>query len=117
MATSSNILSQEMIANNLHINNPIHPGEIIKDEMTYLGITQKKLSEITGISYTVINEIVHCKRQVSIEYAMLFEAALSLNAEMLVNMQIRYNKEILLKDNKFLSHLKEVQKLVASIAL
>ncbi len=106
-----------MIANNLHINVPIHPGEIIKDEMEYLNITQKKLSEVTGISYTVINEIVHGKRQVSIEYAMLFEAVLSLNAEMLVNMQIRYNKETLLKDKKFLSHLKEVQKMVASISL
>lgn len=106
-----------MIANNLHINAPVHPGEIIKDEMDYWGISQKKLSEVTGISYTIINEIVHCKRQVSIEYAMLFEAALSLNAEMLVNMQIRYNKDILLKDKKFLLHLKKVQKIVASIAL
>lgn len=116
MATTSHT-SPEMIANDLQINAPIHPGEIIKDEMVYLGISQKKLSDITGISYTVINEIVHCKRQVSIEYAMLFEAALSLNSEMLVNMQTRYNKETLLKDKKFLSHLREVQKLVATIAL
>lgn len=116
MATTSTI-SPEMIANNLHINQPVHPGEIIKDEMDYLGISQKRLSDVTGISYTVINEIVHGKRQISIEYAMLFEAALSLNAEMLVNMQIRYNKDILLKDKKFLSHLKKVQNLVASITL
>lgn len=110
-------IPSNMIANNLHVNNPVHPGEIIKDEMEYLGFSQKKLSESTGISYTIINEIVHCKRQVTVEYAMLFEATLNLEAEMLLNMQMRYNKEIVLKNNSFIERLKKARNFAASITL
>ena len=109
--------SSNMIANNLSPENPVHPGEIIKDEMEFLGITQKKLSEATGISYTIINEIVKGKRQVSIEYALLFEATLNLNAEMLVNMQLNYNKDLLIHNSQFMERLKKVQNLTASVTL
>ncbi len=54
----------------------IHPGEMIKDEIESRGITQKKLAETTGISPSVLNEMLNGKRAVSTEYALLLEAAL-----------------------------------------
>ncbi|MBQ0060732.1 MAG: HigA family addiction module antidote protein [Bacteroidales bacterium] len=116
MITLNNV-DANMIANNLHPAEPTHPGEVIKDEIEYLGITQKQLAEGTGISYSVINEVLNGKRQVSMEYALLFEAALDIDAETLVRMQMRYNRERALRDNAFLSHLKSVQKIAASVAL
>lgn len=70
---------------------PIHPGELIKDELEARGISQKKLSEIMGVPYTMLNEMLNGKRPVTSESALLFEAALEINAELLVNMQAAYS--------------------------
>lgn len=34
---------------------PTHPGEIIKDEIEYRGISQRALAMQIGVSYTVIS--------------------------------------------------------------
>ena len=47
----------KMIANNLTPSEPIHPGEILKDEIEYRGISQRKLAAQMGISPTLLNEI------------------------------------------------------------
>lgn len=41
-----------MIANNLTPSELIHPGEMIKDEIEYRGLSQRKLAEQMGISPT-----------------------------------------------------------------
>lgn len=110
-------IAPDMIANNLQPSRPIHPGEIIKDEIVYQGISQKKLSEETGISYTIISEIIHGKRQVSVEYAMLFDAFLNLDADMLIKMQMDYNKEMAMKNPTLMDRLKAIRQKVASVAL
>ncbi|GHV32403.1 hypothetical protein FACS1894177_08470 [Bacteroidia bacterium] len=37
---------------------PTHPGEILKDEIEYRGVSQKKLAAEMKMSYTVLNEIL-----------------------------------------------------------
>ena len=54
---------------------PTHPGEILKEEIEYRGISQKKLAEQIGISYTMLNEILNAKRPVTETMALYFEAA------------------------------------------
>ena len=81
----------KMIANNLTPSEPIHPGEILKDEIEYRGISQRKLAAQMGISPTLLNEILNGKRAVSAEYALLFEAALGIDAEPLIKLQVDYN--------------------------
>ena len=80
----------KMIANNLTPSEPIHPGEILKDEIEYRGISQRKLAAQMGISPTLLNEILNGKRAVSAEYALLFEAALGIDAEPLIKLQVDY---------------------------
>ena len=46
----------KMIANNLIPFEPTHPGEVLKDEIEFRGISQKKLAKEMGVSYTVLNE-------------------------------------------------------------
>lgn len=110
-------IDPDRIANNLHPSKPIHPGEVIKDELDYLGIKQAQLAKETGISTTIISEIIHGKRQVSVEYAMLFDAALNLDADMLLGMQLDYNKEVALLDKRFMEKLKAVRRIAASIVV
>ena len=57
----------KMIANNLTPSEPIHPGEILKDEIEYRGISQRKLAAQMGISPTLLNEILNgCLRPHSV---------------------------------------------------
>ena len=56
-------IDPKMIANNITPFEPTHPGEILKDEIEYRGISQKKLAKEMGVSYTVLNEILNAKRQ------------------------------------------------------
>ena len=45
----------QMIANNIDPFEPTHPGELLKDEIEYRGISQKKLAVEMGVSYTILN--------------------------------------------------------------
>ena len=105
--------------NNTAMNNlsypykPTHPGEVLKEEIEYRGISQKKLSEQTGISYTMLNEILNAKRPVSETLALIFEAVLGIEAEMLVNMQMRYNMHNVRNDKNLLARLHKLRNIAA----
>ena len=58
----------------------IHPGEMLKDELQYRKISQKKFAEVTGVSYSMLNEILNCKRPITTGFALLVEAALGIKA-------------------------------------
>jgi addiction module HigA family antidote len=102
-----------MIANNLTPYEPTHPGEILKDEIEYRGISQKKLAERMGMSYTVLNEVLNCKRALTTEYALLFEAALGIDAEPLVGIQTDYNIQTARKDKSFSERLAKIRHVAA----
>ena len=54
---------------------PIHPGEILKDELKARGLSQRKFAQTIGVSYSVFNEVVNGKRPITTEYALKIEAA------------------------------------------
>ena len=66
----------KMIANNLKPYNPTHPGEVLKDELEYRGISQRGLAKKMGISYSALNEVLNAKRALNTELAMMMEANL-----------------------------------------
>ena len=103
----------KMIANNLIPFEPTHPGEVLKDEIEFRGISQKKLAKEMGVSYTVLNEILNVKRSLNTKYAMLLEAALDLDAEPLLKMQTSYNLQMAKKDNRFMERINKVRKIAA----
>ena len=75
-----------MIANNLTPAYPTHPGEVLKDKIEYRKISQRKLAENMGISYKILNDILNCRRPVTTQTAMLFEAALNVPADSLMRL-------------------------------
>lgn len=104
-----------MIANNLTPYTPIHPGEMIKDEIEYRGLSQRKLAAQMGISPTLLNEILNGKRAVSTQYALLFEAALDIDADIWLRQQARYDMQIAKSDKSFLERLAHIRKMAAML--
>ncbi len=94
---------------------PVHPGEILKEELEMRGISQKKMAELLGMSYTMLNEILNCKRQLSSDAALMFEAALGVDADMLVGIQSRYSIQIARKSQETESRMTAIRKMCASI--
>lgn len=70
---------------------PTHPGEVLKDELEYRGISQKEFAERIGIPYTMLNDILNEKRPLSSANAILVECALGISADILIGLQTDYN--------------------------
>ena len=68
-----------------------HPGEVLLDELKARGLSQKKLSEMTGLAASVINETIKGKRAGSLKMAVALEKALGVPADMWMNLQTQYN--------------------------
>ena len=68
-----------------------HPGELIKDELKERKLTQKELSEMTGIKPSVLSETINGKRSVSLNVAIALEKALGISAEVWMNLQTQYD--------------------------
>ncbi len=94
---------------------PTHPGEILKDEIESRGISQRKLAAEMGIGYSVLNEILNARRPMTEKTALLFEAALGLDADPLMRLQVKYNMQTARKDTVFSERLTKVRKIVAAI--
>ena len=71
-----------------------HPGELIKDEIKTRGITQKQLSELSGISPSILSETIKGKRSISLNMAFGLEKSLGIPAEMWLNLQSQYDLDI-----------------------
>ena len=72
----------------------IHPGEVLKEYLLDLGISQKELAEKTGINKIVLNEIINGKRPITIKTAIKLERAFSFQAKFWVNLQMIYDEAI-----------------------
>lgn len=92
---------------------PIHPGELLKEETEEHKLSQRKLAEQMGISYKMLNDILNCRRPVTIHTAMLFEAALGISASMLLRMQIDCDMQQAVANPSFMERLKQVRKYAA----
>lgn len=92
---------------------PTHPGELLKEEIEYRGLSQKKLAGQMGISYTALNDILNERRPLTATTAMLFEAALGISAGMLMRLQMKYNMQVASEDKSFAKRLEEVRKICA----
>jgi len=106
-------IDPNMIANNLEPAQPTHPGEVLKDEIEYRGISQRKLAVAMEVPYTLLNEVLNAKRPVNAEFALLIEATLDLSAESLLKMQARYNMIVAKRNSKFVDKLNKIRKIAA----
>ena len=94
---------------------PIHPGEMLKEEVEYRNIKQTKLAEQMGISYKILNDILNCRRPLTTQTAMLFEAALGISAGLLMKIQLDYNMFTAKQDSSFVQRLENIRKYAAML--
>ena len=73
-------------------NNPIHPGEILREEfLVPLEIQQTKLADRLGISLQRVNEICTGKRGITPETAWLLGAVFGNTPQFWMNLQAMYD--------------------------
>ncbi|MCQ2244433.1 MAG: HigA family addiction module antitoxin [Bacteroidaceae bacterium] len=92
---------------------PTHPGDVLKEELESRNITQKSFSEALNISYSTLNEVLNGKRAVSSDLALMVEASLGINPELLLNMQMRYDMALTRRKPSLIKHLQNIRKISA----
>ena len=92
---------------------PTHPGEVIKDEIEYRGVSQRALAAQISVSYSQLNEVLNGKRPLNTEMAMLIAAALDIDAEPLLTMQTRYNIITMRRNSVFSRRLASISRVAA----
>lgn len=92
---------------------PSHPGLLLKDEVEYRKISQRKLADDMGLSYSVVNEILNGKRPLTPATVLMFEASLGVDADTLMRMQTKYNMQMARKDQTLAERLSNLRKIAA----
>jgi len=92
---------------------PVHPGEVIKDEMEARKISQREFARQVDMSYSVLNELLNGKRSLSPTNALMFEAALDIPADALMNIQTKYTMQTARQDRKILTWLSKIPRVAA----
>ena len=115
MENQTNEINEKMIANNLEPAFLTHPGEVIKDEIEFRGISQRRLAKEIGVSYSQLNEVLNGKRPVNTELALLIEAALDIPSTPLLTLQTRFDLLSAKRNKSFLSRLKGIRKIAAAL--
>ena len=94
---------------------PTHPGEVLKEELESRNISQKQFAELINMPRTQLNEILNGKRSVSADFALMIEAALGINPDLLINMQNRYNMFIARRKPSLLTKLNDIRRACAAL--
>lgn len=106
-------IDPNMIANNLIPSQPTHPGEVLREEIESRGITQTKLANEIGVRVSLLNELINGKRKFTIEYAMMIEAALGIDADFWIRMQANYDRKMVNLNKKFMDKISHIRRIAA----
>lgn len=108
-------VEDRMIANNLEPFYLTHPGEVIKDELDFRGISQRRLAKEIGVPASQLNEVLNAKRPLNAEMALLIGQALDLDTEPLLSLQMKYNLLSAKRDKSFFERLKKISRIAAAL--
>ncbi len=92
---------------------PTHPGEFLREEIEDRGISQTKLAQDIGIKESLLNELINGKRDLTIEYALMLEAALGIDADYWINLQTNYSKAKAKQNSSFMARLADIRRIAA----
>ena len=77
---------------------PIHPGEILADELDELGITPTELSRQIGVPPNRISQIIQGKRAITGDTALRLGHWFKSSAEFWLNLQTAYDLRVAVKE-------------------
>ena len=107
-------IDDKMVANNLEPFYPTHPGEVIKDELEFRGLSQRRLAKEIGVPASQLNEVLNAKRALSAEMALLIGQALDLDPAPLLALQTDYNLLTAKRNKSILERLKKIPRIAAA---
>ncbi|MBF0410527.1 MAG: HigA family addiction module antidote protein [Candidatus Riflebacteria bacterium] len=73
---------------------PVHPGDILKENLEELEISEYRLAKDISVHPKTINEIVHGKRSVSANIALRLGRFFNMDSQFWLNLQSRYDLKI-----------------------
>ena len=73
----------------------IHPGETLIEVLEERNMSQRELAIRTGMTEKHISTVVHGQKNISPAFARRLEYALGIEAEFWMNLQAKYDREIL----------------------
>ena len=75
--------------------NPIHPGEILREEFLIpMGLTSYRIAKDIGVPPPRINDIVNEKRGISADTALRLGKYFGTTPDIWLNLQVRYDLNI-----------------------
>lgn len=77
---------------------PIHPGEILAEEMTELGVSADELDQILAVSPGTVAEILGQRRGLNAEFALRLSRYLGSGERLWMNLQVSYDLKIARRD-------------------
>ena len=106
-----------MMSKSVTIIEPIHPGEILKEEfLDELGISASLLARRLGVPPNRVTRIVAGQSAVTAETAMLLSRALGTTPEFWVNLQAQYDLESAKSDQAVANQLEAIDPLIKPAA-
>lgn len=72
------------------LNYAVSVGAVLSDALHGMKITQKLLSERTGVAKSIISEIINGKRKISVDVALAFEPVFNMPAQYWLGIQNNY---------------------------
>jgi addiction module HigA family antidote len=78
---------------------PIHPGEILSDELEETGLSAKKLAEVIEVPPNRLYQVLAGKRNVTADTALRLSQYFGMSADFWMNLQSAYELDLARQQN------------------
>ena len=78
---------------------PVHPGEILKDELSELGLSANAFAEALGVPANRIANILLGKRAITADTALRLSLYFGSGPEIWMNLQTNYDLGVAIRDH------------------
>lgn len=106
-------IDSQMIANNLTPSIVSPPGDLLISELDERGISIDQFSKLTGIKAETITAIVQGDEAITPAFALIFEAALGISADLWMSLQADFDMQNAKRNPSFMDLLKTIRKIAA----
>ena len=90
---------------------PIHPGEILADELEEIGLSAKKLADVIEVPPNRLYQLLAGKRNVTADTALRLSQYFGMSADFWMNLQLRW--DLYFAQSEETGILKEIQPYVS----
>ena len=73
---------------------PVHPGELLGDELTEIGVSLNELGRALRVPMNRISAIVNGKRAITVDMALRLARYFGTSSQYWLNLQIAYDLEV-----------------------